>query len=114
MAIARTLLHELAHAYLLSYIDNMAVDLGSVNPTDFNLIYYAVLNNTYTGAYVEQFQHEQMARKFVNPIRDALRELDNIQNLCSIMKTWPGVRSPEHHHLMSYIPPDRQQGLGFF
>lgn len=77
MAIARTLLHEMAHAYLLSYIEKMDIDLGSVDPQDFSLIYYAVLNNAYTGANIELYQHEQMARKLVNPIRDALQELDN-------------------------------------
>jgi hypothetical protein len=76
IAVARTLLHEMAHAFLLSYVEHADLDLTSVDSNDFPSLYQLVKSHRY-GANPEPYQHEQMARSFVNPIRDALQQLDN-------------------------------------
>ncbi len=75
IAIARTLMHEMIHAYILSSIDALDVN-SNVNPTDFPMIYQALLNQTYDNN-PNQLHHMQMSRKFVLALRDALQEYDN-------------------------------------
>ena len=77
ISIARTILHELLHTYFLSKIDDD--DFGiPVNIYELNFLWNAIQSEVY-GNNPLQYQHEQMARRFIEPIRDALKEWDGAQ-----------------------------------
>ncbi|RMB56528.1 hypothetical protein EAX61_14055 [Dokdonia sinensis] len=77
MSIARSILHELVHAHLISLVDD-SVLTGSNEVTNFPLLWNALLTETYDDN-PNQLQHEIIARKFIEPIEDALKEWDNSQ-----------------------------------
>lgn len=74
IAIARTLLHEMLHTYLLSLIDDYTIN-NNLGITDFPVLFNTIVNHTY-GNNPELWQHEAISRKFIHPIRDALMEWD--------------------------------------
>jgi hypothetical protein len=74
IAIARTILHELLHTYLISLVDD-AILTGSNDVTNFPMLWNALVNNTYNNN-PNQLQHEIIGRKFIEPLRDALKEWD--------------------------------------
>ena len=74
-SIARTILHEMLHAYMSSHLD----DVSNGNTQDlrsFASLWNSIRNNLY-GGEIEAQQHEFMANKFLNPLTDALKEWDN-------------------------------------
>jgi hypothetical protein len=81
IAIARTILHESIHAYIISYID----DLAGGNTQGFSTEFPDLWNNFVSKKYgvpannIEDYQHQEMAENFINIIRDALAEYDNNQ-----------------------------------
>jgi hypothetical protein len=81
LAIARTILHESIHAYIISYID----DLAGGNIQGFSTEFPDLWNNFVSKKYgvpadnIENYQHQEMAENFINIIRDALAEYDNNQ-----------------------------------
>ena len=76
-AIARTILHEMLHAYILSHID----DVQSENTSDFIEFreLWKMIQKDLTGFNnnPEPVHHEFMANKFIPPLKDALKEWDN-------------------------------------
>lgn len=74
IAIARTILHEMLHTYLISLVDD-AIITGSSDATNFPLLWNALVNQTYDNS-PNQLQHEIIGRKFIEPLRDALKEYD--------------------------------------
>ena len=77
IGISRTILHELIHAYLISLVDD-AILTGSNDITNFPLLWNSLINSTYNNN-PNQLQHEIMGRKFIDPIKYALKEWDNAQ-----------------------------------
>jgi len=75
IGIARLLLHELLHAYMLSHIDDV-VSGQTGNITQFVALWNSIRNNLY-GGDLEAQQHEFMAQKFLTPLKDALKDWDN-------------------------------------
>jgi len=76
IAIARTLLHEMLHAYILSHID----DVENENMFEFMTFrdLWKMIQEDLTGFNndPEPIHHEFMAQKFLTPIQDALKEWD--------------------------------------
>jgi len=73
MAITRTFIHEALHAYMLSYIENGTPDLARNFPemfSDFVAKKYGVGN-----ASLERYQHEEIARNWVETIESSLQGL---------------------------------------
>ena len=84
LAIARTILHEAIHAYMLSYYDDFLSDPTanvSILQSDFSEIWNFLVARTYgtTVDNIEDAQHKQMAASFIEIMRDALAEYDNNQ-----------------------------------
>ncbi|WP_121918338.1 hypothetical protein [Dokdonia sinensis] len=77
IAIARTILHEILHAYMLSKVDDGDAQVP-VNIAELPVLWDAVMADLYNDD-PEAVQHQQMAEKFITPMRDALREWDNNQ-----------------------------------
>ena len=81
LAIARTLLHEAIHAYIISYID----DLAGGNTQGFSTEFPDLWNNFISQKYgvpadnIENYHHQEMAENFVDINGDALAEYDNNQ-----------------------------------
>jgi hypothetical protein len=80
IAIARTILHESIHAYLLSQVD--AADAGTINQTQFQNNFPLLWEHYMDGlGYADVAQHETIAQLFVNTLANALAEWDkNAQN----------------------------------
>ena len=86
IAVARTILHEAIHAYILSYVDDVIE-----NNTDSTIInnfqdnfpavwnFYVAQENGVAVGNIEDAHHEQMAASFIEIIGDALAEYDNNQ-----------------------------------
>ncbi|SNR26933.1 hypothetical protein SAMN04488009_0574 [Maribacter sedimenticola] len=75
ISIARTILHEMLHAYMISHID----DVNSGNIVDirkFIQLWQNIRNTTSPGGSSEAAQHEYMAQRFIPPLREALKEWD--------------------------------------
>jgi hypothetical protein len=84
LAIARTILHEAIHAYILSFIEEF-LDDPQVNQENFQNnfpevwdFFVAKSNNVDVGN-IEDAHHEQMAATFIDSIGSALAEYDNNQ-----------------------------------
>jgi hypothetical protein len=75
IGVARVILHEMLHAYLISLVDDTLIT-GSTDVTNFPLLWNALVNQTYDNN-PNQLQHEIIARKFIDPLRDALIEWYN-------------------------------------
>ena len=77
IATARTILHEMLHAYILSHID----DVQNENTSDFIEFreLWKMIQKDLTGFNnnPEPVHHEFMANKFIPPLKDALKEWDN-------------------------------------
>lgn len=74
IAIARTILHEMIHTYLISLVDDTTIT-GSIDVTNFPLLWNALVNQTYDNN-PNQLHHEIIGRRFIEPLRDALKEYD--------------------------------------
>jgi hypothetical protein len=68
LAVARTMIHEAVHAYLVSYFSNDYTEFGKDYPT--------LLNDYFNKKYPDdsQAQHEEMGRDFVSQIGAALKQ----------------------------------------
>ena len=76
IAIARTLLHEMLHAYFISHIDDVNAGYqGDIR--QFLLLWQYIRKNKPPVTSSEPAQHEYMANKFIPPLKDALKEFDN-------------------------------------
>lgn len=74
IAIARTILHEMLHAYLISLIDD-ALITGCSEVTNFPILWNALVNKTYNNN-PNRLHHEEISRKLITPLQDALKEWD--------------------------------------
>lgn len=75
--VAAIILHEGIHAEIFKYVDEYKKGLdpnNRKNLLDWYFTYKAQNNNTYA---TSDAQHQHMADKFVKPIAEALRKLDN-------------------------------------
>lgn len=76
IAITRTILHEMIHAYILSHID----DVQNGNTSGFLEFreLWRLIQKDLTGFNdnPEPIHHEFMASKFITPLKDALKEWD--------------------------------------
>lgn len=84
LAIARTVLHEAVHAYILSYIDDFLEDPNTnqqIFQNNFANLwnYFVAKSNNIEVGDIEDAHHEEMAETFVYSIGDALAEYDNNQ-----------------------------------
>jgi len=77
-AIARTILHEMLHAYMISHIDDVNAG-NSVDIRNFAQLWQFIRNSTSPGGSTQPAQHEYMAQRFIPHIKDALKEWDNAQ-----------------------------------
>jgi hypothetical protein len=75
IGVARVILHEMIHAYLISLVDDTTIT-GSSDVTNFPLLWNALVTNTYNNN-PNQLQHEIIGRRFIEPLKDALKEWDN-------------------------------------
>jgi hypothetical protein len=80
IAVARTILHEMIHAYFISVIDdlenNESLTLTIDDIKQLNILWQFIQNEAYEGQEIE-IQHEQMASTYITPIKDALKEWNN-------------------------------------
>ncbi|MDO1513227.1 hypothetical protein Q2T41_11220 [Maribacter confluentis] len=74
IAIARTILHEMLHAYLISLVDD-ALITGCSEVTNFPILWNALVNKTYNNN-PNRLHPEEISRKFITPLQDALKEWD--------------------------------------
>lgn len=74
ISIARTILHEMLHAYMLSHIDDMNAGV-TIDYRDFAAL-WNYLKNTSASESSQLAQHEYMALKFIPPLMAALKEWD--------------------------------------
>lgn len=75
LSIARTILHEALHTYLISLVDDVVLT-GSTDVTNFPLLWNALVNQTYDNN-PNALHHEIIGRSFVDPLKDAIKEYDN-------------------------------------
>jgi hypothetical protein len=86
LSIARTLIHEGIHAYILSYID--LATQGGVDTQQSIKMFPELWNDLVARKYGDPntssgwnlYHHQEMARNYVNTIADALAQWDNYQN----------------------------------
>lgn len=78
IALARIILHEMLHAYIISMVDDALIG-GSPDVKNFKILWNALVNQTYDNN-PNRLQHEIIARKYIEPLRDALKEWDNNPN----------------------------------
>ncbi len=73
ISIARTILHEMLHAYMLSHIDD--VKDGNISDVlSFPTLWQKLRSiNAIPGSSLSA-QHDQMAQKFIEPLKEALKE----------------------------------------
>ncbi|GAB3341687.1 hypothetical protein GCM10027429_30320 [Marivirga atlantica] len=77
LSISRTMIHELIHAYISSYI----IGVGGQNPTKsiraFPILWSEMLSKKYgiPEIEIERYQHEEMARNYVNFTKLVLKQL---------------------------------------
>lgn len=72
ISIARTILHEMLHAYMLSHVDDVLAG-NNADIKQFRSLWNYI--STSSGG-TESAQHEYMAERFRVPLRDALKEWD--------------------------------------
>lgn len=84
LSIARTLVHEAIHAYILSYIDIAQQGGSSASYREFPELWNELVAKKYgdpnTADGWNQYHHEEMARNYVTTIANALSVWDNNQN----------------------------------
>ena len=84
LSIARTIVHEAIHAYILSYIDIAAQGNSSASYSEFPDLWNQLVAKKYgdpnTTSGWNQYHHEEMARNYVTTIANALAIWDNNQN----------------------------------
>ena len=75
LSIARTIIHEAIHAYILSYLDSDA----SLMKKDFSELLKAMINKKYgdVNSNLEQYHHEEMASRYINTVSEALANWDD-------------------------------------
>lgn len=73
IAIARTILHELLHAYMISHIDDVNAG-NTVDIRQFLLLWNYIKINTSPQGSSEIAQHEYMANRFIPHLKSALKE----------------------------------------
>ncbi len=123
IAIARTLLHEMLHTYLISLVDD-AILTGSSDVTQFPLLWNALVNNTYNDN-PSRLQHEIIGRNFIEPMRDALIEWDGgkesdkyyedlawgaLENTSTFNTLFPRESSARSRILSRNKPEDKKEG----
>ena len=91
MSIARALVHEAIHAYILSYLDSDASSFTQTFPILFkNMVSkkYGIPNNN-----LERYHHEEVALNYVNSISEALADWDNNNHQPQFYKdlAWGGL-----------------------
>ncbi len=75
ISIARTILHEMLHAYMISHIDDVNAG-NTVDIKKFIQLWQYIRTKTAPGGSSQPAQHEYMAQRFIPPLRDALKEWD--------------------------------------
>ena len=80
LSIARTIVHEAIHAYILSYLDSSVGDLKRDFPTLFKELVSKKYGNPNNNQYFNIYQHQEIARNYVSAISGALAEWDDDQN----------------------------------
>lgn len=75
ISIARTILHEMLHAYMISHIDDVNAG-NTVDVKKFLQLWQYIRTRTSPGGSTQSAQHEYMAQRFLPPLRDALKEWD--------------------------------------
>lgn len=76
ISIARTILHEMLHAYMISNIDDVNAG-NTVDVKQFLLLWQYIRNTTSPNGSTQSAQHEYMANRFISPLKAALKEWDN-------------------------------------
>ena len=77
MGVARVIIHEMIHAYLLSLIDDNTFVVSNINDQyNYNILFNTIETLKY-GNLPPSFQHSAMSQSFIPAIRDALQALDN-------------------------------------
>ncbi len=86
LAIARTILHESIHAYILSYTNDVINNNTNINvitnfQNNFSEVwdFYVAEQNGIEIGNIEDAHHEQIATTFIDTISNALAEYDNNQ-----------------------------------
>jgi len=75
IAIARTILHEMLHAYMISHIDDVNAG-NTVDVRQFLLLWNYIRNTTSPGGSTQTAQHEYMANRFIPHLKASLKEYD--------------------------------------
>ncbi|WP_157812155.1 hypothetical protein [Polaribacter sp. ALD11] len=107
LSIARTIIHEAIHAYILSYIDiakNGDPELSlKTFPELWNDLVAKKYGNPNTPSAWNKYQHEEMARNYITSISNALSVWDNNSNT-SLYYTdlaWGGLYGTEIYNQTS-------------
>jgi len=75
IAIARTILHEMLHSYMISHIDDVNAG-NTVDVRQFLLLWNYIRNTTSPGGSTQTAQHEYMANRFIPHLKTSLKEYD--------------------------------------
>lgn len=78
IALARTMLHEMLHAYMISHIDDVNAG-NTVDVRNFLQLWQFIRSTTSPGGSTQPAQHEYMAQRFLPHLKEALKEWDNAQ-----------------------------------
>ncbi|WP_288790936.1 hypothetical protein [uncultured Elizabethkingia sp.] len=91
LSIARTIIHEAIHAYILSYLDSDV----SMMEKDFSELLKAMIDKKYgdVNSNLEQYHHEEMAMRYINTVSETLAIWDNYSqnNQYYIDLAWGGL-----------------------
>jgi hypothetical protein len=80
LSIARTIVHEAIHSYILSYLDSGIATFTSAFPELWDELVAKKYGDLNTAEGWNQYHHQEMARNYVTTIANALSVWDNNQN----------------------------------
>ena len=80
LSIARTIVHEAIHAYILSYLDSGSTTFNQNFPDLWNEMVAKKYGDLNTNGALNMYHHQEIARNYVNVISNALSVWDNNQH----------------------------------
>ena len=80
LSIARTIIHEAIHAYILSFLDSGVSSFTTIFPELWNDLVSRKYGDPNTPSGWNLYHHQEMARNYVNTISDALANWDGNQH----------------------------------
>ncbi|AUC86329.1 hypothetical protein CW731_14050 [Polaribacter sp. ALD11] len=103
LSIARTIIHEAIHAYILSYVDSNVSGFKKTFPELWNELVNKKYGNPNNGTAWNKYQHEEMARNYIATISNALSVWDSNSNTSQYYTdlAWGGLYGTEIYNQTS-------------